>query len=104
MYWHFSVKVRMQSARVLPMSERTVGKTISRIFDDHKKSRIIIATFASNVDRVQQIINAAYEHGRKVIVEGRSMVNIITIASELGYIKIPDNTLIDIDTDAQLSR
>ena len=79
-------------------SERTVGKTISRIFDDHKKSRIIIATFASNVDRVQQIINAAYEHGRKVIVEGRSMVNIITIASELGYIKIPDNTLIDIDT------
>ena len=79
-------------------SERTVGKTISRIFDDHKNSRIIIATFASNVDRVQQIINAAYEHGRKVIVEGRSMVNIITIASELGYIKIPDNTLIDIDT------
>ena len=79
-------------------SERTVGKTISRIFDDHKKSRIIIATFASTVDRVQQIINAAYEHGRKVIVEGRSMVNIITIASELGYIKIPDNTLIDIDT------
>lgn len=79
-------------------SERTVGKTISRIFDDHKKSRIIIATFASNVDRVQQIINAAYEHGRKVIVEGRSMVNIITIASELGYIKIPENTLIDIDT------
>lgn len=75
-----------------------MGKTISRIFDDHKKSRIIIATFASNVDRVQQIINAAYEHGRKVIVEGRSMVNIITIASELGYIKIPDNTLIDIDT------
>ena len=76
-------------------SERTVGKTISRIFDDHKKSRIIIATFASNVDRVQQIINAAYEHGRKVIVEGRSMVNIITIASELGYIKssnpIPGN-------------
>ena len=79
-------------------SERTVGKTISRIFDDHKKSRIIIATFASNVDRVQQIINAAYAHGRKVIVEGRSMVNIITIASELGYIKIPENTLIDIDT------
>ena len=59
--------------------------------------RIIIATFASNVDRVQQIINSAYKYGRKVIVEGRSMVNIITIASELGYIKIPDNTLIDID-------
>ena len=80
------------------MSERTVGATFEKIFNDNKNSRIIIATFASNVDRVQQIINAAYEHGRKVIVEGRSMVNIITIASELGYIKIPDNTLIDIDT------
>ena len=80
------------------MSERTVGATFDKIFTDNKNSRLIIATFASNVDRVQQIINAAYEHGRKVIVEGRSMVNIITIASELGYIKIPDNTLIDIDT------
>ena len=78
-------------------SERTVGKTISRIFDDHKKSRIIIATFASNVDRVQQIINAAYEHGRKVIVEGRSMVNIISVASELGYLNVPENTLIETD-------
>ena len=64
---------------------------------DHKNSRIIIATFASNVDRVQQIINAAYKNGRKVIVEGRSMVNIIGTASELGYINIPDNTLIDIE-------
>ena len=78
-------------------SERTVGKTISRIFDDHKKSRIIIATFASNVDRVQQIINAAYEHGRKVIVEGRSMVNIISVASELGYLNVPENTLLETD-------
>ena len=59
--------------------------------------RIIIATFASNVDRVQQIINTAYKYGRKVVVEGRSMVNIIGIASELGYISIPDNTLIDIE-------
>lgn len=66
-------------------------------FDDNKNSRIIIATFASNVDRVQQIINAAYKNGRKVIVEGRSMVNIIGTASELGYINIPDNTLIDIE-------
>ncbi len=78
-------------------SERTVGKKISVIFDEHKSGRIIVATFASNVDRVQQIINSAHEHGRKVVVEGRSMVNIITIASELGYINIPENTLIDID-------
>ncbi len=58
--------------------------------NDNKIHRIIIATFASNVDRVQQIINAAYKNGRKVIVEGRSMVNIIGTASELGYINIPD--------------
>lgn len=79
------------------MSEKTVGKTFDEIFADHKNSRIIIATFASNVDRVQQIINTAYKYGRKVVVEGRSMVNIIGIASELGYINIPDNTLIDIE-------
>ncbi len=79
------------------MSEKTVGRTIDAIFEDNKNARIIIATFASNVDRVQQIINAAYKNGRKVIVEGRSMVNIIGTASELGYINIPDNTLIDIE-------
>ena len=79
------------------MSEKSVGRTIDAIFDDNKNSRIIIATFASNVDRVQQIINAAYKNGRKVIVEGRSMVNIIGTASELGYINIPENTLIDIE-------
>lgn len=78
-------------------SERTVGKTIDHIFDEHRRGRIIVATFASNVDRVQQIINSAYKFGRKVIVEGRSMVNIISIASELGYIQIPNDTLIDID-------
>ena len=78
-------------------SERTVGKTIEALFAEHTNSRIIIATFASNVDRVQQIINTAYKNGRKVVVEGRSMVNIIGIASELGYISIPDNTLIDIE-------
>ena len=78
-------------------SERTVGKTFDGIFADHKNSRIIIATFASNVDRVQQIINSAYKYGRKVVVEGRSMVNVIGTASELGYIKIPEGTLIDID-------
>ncbi len=78
-------------------SERTVGQTIDHIFDEHRRGRIIVATFASNVDRVQQIINSAYKFGRKVIVEGRSMVNIISIASELGYIQIPNDTLIDID-------
>ena len=79
------------------MSERSVGKTINQIFEDHAKSRIIISTFASNVDRVQQIINAAHKNGRKVVVEGRSMVNIIGTATELGYISIPDNTLIEIE-------
>ncbi len=78
-------------------SERTVGKTFDNIFADHPNTRIIIATFASNVDRVQQIINSAYKFGRKVVVEGRSMVNIITTATELGYLQIPENTLIDIE-------
>ena len=77
------------------MSEKTVGKTFETIFDDNPKSRIIVATFASNVDRVQQIVNAACSHGRKGAIEGRSMVNIMNVASELGYIKIPDGTLID---------
>ncbi len=78
-------------------SEKSVGRALDDIFSDHKKKRIIIATFASNVDRVQQIINTAHKYGRKVFVEGRSMVNIIKTASELGYIKIPDNTLGDMD-------
>ncbi|MBQ9200492.1 MAG: ribonuclease J [Lachnospiraceae bacterium] len=78
-------------------SEKTVGKTFDNLFNDNKDHRIIIATFASNVDRVQQIINSAYKYGRKVVIEGRSMVNIINTASELGYINIPDNTLIEID-------
>ncbi len=78
-------------------SERTVGRQFDHIFNEHQKSRLIIATFASNVDRVQQIINTAYKFGRKVIVEGRSMVNIISIAQELGYINIPDKTLIELD-------
>ena len=77
------------------MSERTVGSTFDKIFNDNKNSRIIIATFASNVDRVQQIINAAVAYGRKVCVEGRSMVNIIDVAEDLGYLHIPDGTLIE---------
>lgn len=79
------------------MSERTVGKTFDNIFAEHKNTRIIIATFASNVDRVQQIINSAYKYGRKVAVEGRSMVNVIGTAAELGYLQIPDKTLVEID-------
>ena len=78
-------------------SERTVGKTFDAIFAEHKNNRIIVATFASNVDRVQQIVNSAYKYDRKVVVEGRSMVNVIGTASELGYIKIPEGTLVDID-------
>lgn len=79
------------------MSERTVGKTFDAIFAEHKNNRIIVATFASNVDRVQQVINSAYKYGRKVVIEGRSMVNVIGTASELGYINIPEGTLIDIE-------
>jgi ribonuclease J len=89
------------------MSERTVGKTFDNIFAENLKHRIIVATFASNVDRVQQIINSAEKFNRKVVIEGRSMVNIITTASELGYIRMPENILIDIEqmknyTDDQL--
>jgi ribonuclease J len=89
------------------MSERTVGKTFDNIFAENTKHRIIVATFASNVDRVQQIINSAEKFNRKVVIEGRSMVNIITTATELGYIRMPENILIDIEqmknyTDDQL--
>ena len=78
-------------------SEKTVGKTFDTLFADHKNTRIFVATFASNVDRVQQIINTACKFGRKVVVEGRSMVSIIDTASKLGYLNIPDKTLIDVD-------
>lgn len=78
-------------------SEKTVGNTMDTIFSEHENDRIIIATFASNVDRVQQIINYAHIHGRKVVVQGRSMVTTMQIAQELGVIHVPENTLIDID-------
>lgn len=78
-------------------SEGTIGKIFEEIFGDHKDSRLIIATFASNVDRVQQIINTACKYGRKVAVEGRSMVNVIETATELGYIRVPENTLVDLN-------
>jgi ribonuclease J len=78
-------------------SEKTVGRVLDSLFEEHENSRIIVATFASNVDRVQQIINTAHKCGRKVVVEGRSMVSIIDIAQKLECIQIPDNTLVDID-------
>ncbi len=78
-------------------SEKTVGRALDSLFEEHENSRIIVATFASNVDRVQQIINTAHKCGRKVVVEGRSMVSIIDIAQKLECIKIPENTLVDID-------
>lgn len=79
------------------MSERSVGKTFDAIFAEHADRRIIVASFASNVDRVQQVVNSAYKYGRKVVVEGRSMVTIMDIASQLGYINVPEGTLIDIE-------
>ena len=77
-------------------SERTVGSSLERIFMQYNDRRIIIATFSSNVHRVQQIIDASYRHGRKVAVLGRSMVNIIGAASELGYMEFPEGVLIDV--------
>ena len=89
-------------------SERTVAKTLDHVFNEYRKERLIIATFASNVDRVQQIINSAHKYGRKVVVEGRSMVRGIKTAVELGCIQIPENTVIEIEqmrnyTDDQLT-
>ncbi len=78
-------------------SEKKLGPVFDALFEEHKKTRIIIATFASNVDRVQQIINSADKFGRKVVVEGRSMVNIMETASSLKRINVPENTLIDIE-------
>ncbi|MBP5652608.1 MAG: ribonuclease J [Lachnospiraceae bacterium] len=80
------------------MSEKTVGKTFDTIFADNAQNRIIVATFSSNVDRVQQIINSAERFGRKVVIEGRSMVNVVSTAVELGYVKAKDTTIIPIET------
>ena len=88
------------------MSESTVGDVFDRLFQNNKK-RIVVATFASNVHRVQQIVNSAKEHNRKIAVCGRSMINMINTAREIGYIDAPENMFIDIDliknyTDEQL--
>lgn len=79
------------------MSERSLGKSFDIFFEKGAEKRIIVATFASNVHRVQQIVNSAYKYGRKVAVSGRSMVNVLNAAIELGYMNIPKNTLIDLD-------
>lgn len=78
-------------------SERTVGSSLERIFAQYEDKRLIIATFSSNIHRVQQIINASANHGRKVAVIGRSMVNVIGAAAELGYMDLPDGILIDVN-------
>jgi len=78
------------------MSERTVGETFDEIFVN-ARGRIIVASFASNVDRIQQVINASYKFNRKVAVVGRSMTNVVNVATELGYLNIPEGTMIDID-------
>ncbi len=79
------------------MSERSIGKTFDSLFERGADKRIIVATFASNVHRVQQIVNSAHKYGRKVAVSGRSMTNVLNAAIELGYMDIPKNTLIELD-------
>ena len=78
-------------------SEKAVGKAFESIFEDHEDTRIFVATFASNIDRIRQIINTAWKYGRKVALQGRSIENIVFTAQEIGYLEIPENTLIDID-------
>ena len=78
-------------------SERTVGASFDKLFQKGEGKRIIIATFSSNIHRVQQIINCAVKYGRKVAVFGRSMVNVINTAIELGYLNVPDGIIIDIE-------
>lgn len=77
-------------------SEKTVGKSLEYIFNTNTDRRIIIATFSSNVHRVQQIINVAHRHKRKVAITGRSMLNIVSAAVELGYMNVPEGVLIDV--------
>jgi ribonuclease J len=74
-----------------------VGASLEYIFSTHQSKRVIIATFSSNVHRVQQIIDASAKHGRKVAITGRSMLNIVSAATELGYMKIPSGVLVDIN-------
>lgn len=79
------------------MSERSVGDVFDKLFDGATNKRIIVATFASNIHRVQQIVNSAVKYNRKVAICGRSMLNVMSVAKELGYLNIPENVLVDID-------
>ncbi len=79
------------------MTEQKVGHTFDVLFKEAEKKRIIIATFASNIGRIQQILDCAKKYGRKVAFSGRSMINYMTIASELGYVEVPEGLIIDID-------
>ena len=78
------------------LSEKIVGDTFNSMFSK-AKGRVIVASFASNTYRLQQVINAAYKHGRKLFVSGRSMVNVVSVALELGYLEMPENMLKDLD-------
>ena len=78
-------------------SERTVGESFDKLFQNAGKKRIIIATFASNVHRIQQIVDAAVKTGRKVAVFGRSMVNVVTVAEQLGYLTVKPGTIIEVE-------
>ena len=79
------------------MSEKTVGESLNNLFSKAENKRIIIASFASNIHRIKQIINAALKYGRKIAISGRSMVNVFNIAINLGYLKVPDGLIVDID-------
>ena len=78
-------------------TEQKVADSFDNLFSKARRSRIIIATFASNISRIQQILNCAQKYGRKVAFSGRSMINYMSVAQELGYVKVPDNLIIDID-------
>ncbi len=84
--------------RGFTMSESTVGERFDEIFANSRDKRIIVATFSSNIHRVQQIVNAAVKYKRKIAVSGRSMLNVIDVAVKLGYLHAPENTIIDLDT------
>lgn len=79
------------------MSESVVGQTFDNLFTKYVNKRIIVATFASNVHRVQQIINSAEKHGRKIVLSGRSMINVVGTANELGLLRVKKDTIIDIN-------
>ncbi len=85
-------------------SERIVGESFAKLFSAAGKERIIVATFSSNIHRIQQIIDEAVKCNRKIAVSGRSMLNVVNVAQELGYLKIPENTLIDVETLSSYSK